>query len=296
MPARESADVRLAALREELAFVTAFYEKWTALTDFTIATFTQTVISREEIDRFDEMRNELNRLLPRIVSRVGNPIAIREQFGRAEQLGIFGFLLETVPHLGSFAKDILRRGDGYRERYFETVTAARAALEQALGRIERDIAAVDAGPSVIDSLTEQAQTASVTAFLDNLTDAEAHFASEAFDDSIHSARRTVERVATEVANVIATTPRRRRFRAAMDTLKDAGVVDEATHRSIVTPEVGFWGWSSEIGTHDEDDPDGEKFEAGSAEARLAIERARAIAEYLLSRLTEHLDAEEAENG
>ena len=73
----------------------------------------------------------------------------------------------------------------------------------------------------------------------------------------------------------------------MTTLKDAGIIDGTTHLSIVSPRVGFWGWASEIGTHDEDDP-GSGFEAGSAEARLAIERARGITEYLLSCFAQHV--------
>lgn len=292
VPTRQSADTRLALLRDELALATEFHQKWEALTAFTLETFAGNPISREEIDRFDEMRAELNRLFPRVVGRVGNPTAIRQQFGQTQQLSIFGFLLEAVPHLGSFVDDIVGQGQNYRERFFETGATARATLQRALGRIERDIAEAETGPLVIDSLADQAATAGLPAFLSHLADAESHFESGAFDDGIHSARRAIERLATEIANVVAATPRRRRFRNAMDALRDAGLIDDATHRSIVAPQVGFWGWASEIGTHDEDDPGGD-FEVGSAESRLAIERARAIAEYMLSRLARHL-AEESD--
>ena len=215
----------------------------------------------------------------------GIPVAIREQSGVREQLGVFGFLLETAPHLASFFNE--PHGSGYRDRFFQTRALASAALERAMGRIERDIAAVEAGPSTIDSLAEQAQRVGLDAFLSRLEDAEEHFANGAFDDAIHSTRRAVERLATEIANSVAATPKRRQFSDAMTTLKDAGIVDGTTHLSIVSPRVGFWGWASEIGTHDEDDP-GSGFEAGSAEARLAIERARGIAEYLLSCFAQHV--------
>ena len=252
-----------------------------------MATFTQSALSIEEIERFDKMRAELNRLYPRVSHRVGDPVATREQFGRAEQVGVFRFLLVTVPHLGSFADEYLGRGSLYRERFFETRAMASAALQQAMGWIERDITTVEAGPSTIDSLAEQAERAGLSGFLSRLADAETHVENEEFDDAIHSARRAIERLVTEIANAIATTPRRRSFRAAMDTRRDAGLVDDTTHLSIVTQKVGFWGWASEIGTHDEDDPDG-GFDAGPPEARLAIERARAIAEYLLSRFAVHV--------
>ena len=282
MPTRRSAAERLAALREELALVTEFHEKWEALTSFTLGTFGASAISLEDID---QMRAELNRLLPRIADRVGDPIAIREQSGVREQLGVFGFLLETVPDLASFFDGL--QGSGYRDRFFQTRALASAALERAQGRIEREMAVIEAGSTVIDSLAEQATEAGLDAFLVRLTEAETHLESGEFDDAIHSARRAIERLVTEIANAIATTPRRRSFRAAMDTLRDAGLVDDTTHLSIVTQKVGFWGWASEIGTHDEDDPDG-GFDAGPPEARLAIERARAIAEYLLSRFAVHV--------
>ena len=233
------------------------------------------------------MRAELNRLYPRVSDRVGDPVATREQFGRTEQVAVLRFLLVVVPHLGSFAHDTLGVGGRYRERFFETRAMASAALQQAMGWIERDIAAVGAGPSTIDSLAEQAERVGLGGFLSRLADAETHVENAEFDDAIHSARRAIERLVTEIANTIATTPRRRSFRAAMDTLRDAGLVDDTTHLSIVTQKVGFWGWASEIGTHDEDDPDG-GFDAGPPEARLAIERARAIAEYLLSRFVAHV--------
>lgn len=290
MPSRESTAARLSALRGELALVTEFCEKWEALTEFTLATFTQSAITLEEIERFDAMRGELNRLLPRVRGRLGNTVVIREQFGHEERVDSFGFLLEGVPHLGSFAQTDLGRGGVYREFFFETRTRTRSALQQAMGQIDREIVDVEASSPVVDSLAEQAERVWLPGFLSHVENAESSLSSGAFDDAIHSSRRAVERLATETANVVTKTPRKRQFKAAMDTLKQEGLVDEATHRSIVTPKVGFWGWASEIGTHDEADPEG-GFEAGAPEARLAIERARAIAEYLLARLALYLAAE-----
>ena len=282
MPTRKSAAERLAALREELEFVTTFHKDWEALTLFTLGTFTANAVSYADIDQFERMRAELNRLYPRVSSRIGSPYAIMEQYGRTEQLLAFGFLLEVVPHLGSFFD-----GSHFRDRFFQAKALAGAVLQQAMGRIEKEIAAIEGGPSVIDSLSEQAEKTKLPAFLPHLEDAESHIESGEFDDAIHSSRRAIERLVTEIANVISKSPKRRSFRAALDTLRDAGLVDDTTHLSIVTQKVGFWGWASEIGTHDEDDPGG-GFDAGPPEARLAIERARAIAEYLLSRFVAHV--------
>ena len=282
MPTRKSAVERLAALREELELVTTFHKDWEALTLFTLGTFTANAISHADIDQFERMRAGLNRLYPLVSSRIGSPYAIMEQHGRTEQLLAFGFLLEVVPHLGSFFD-----GSHFRDRFFQARALAGATLQRAMGRIEKEIGAIEGGPSVIDSLAEQAAKTKLPAFLSHLEDAESHIESGEFDGTIHSARRAIERLVTEIANTIATTPRRRSFRAAMETLRAAGLVDDTTHLSIVTQKVGFWGWASEIGTHDEDDPDG-GFDAGPPEARLAIERARAIAEYLLSRFVAHV--------
>ncbi len=293
MPTRTRVEKRLATLRDELTLVTAFQQKWEALTAFTVEMLGQDAISMEEIEKFDEQRGDLNRLLPRVAHRLGKPLALRSQFGVTEQIDVFGFLLETVPHLGSLAGDsILGIEQQYRQRFFETRALANAAVQRAIGALERDIATVEAGPSIIDALADQAAETGITGFLSHLEEAETHFEDDAFEDAIHRSRRAIERLATEIANAVSKTPRKRKFSDAMSALKDVGIVDDATHRSIVTPNVGFWGWTSAIGTHDEDDPAG-SFEAGAAEARLAIEHARAIAEYLLSRVTQHLADEDS---
>ncbi len=292
MPTRRSTASQLTELRQELEFVRTFDTKWRDLTEFTLESFPKQEITVEEIARFDELRSALNRLYPRIADRLGDPIAVREQFGRSEPLLVYGFLLQSVPHLGSFFHNgIGGLGPQYRQRFFETRALSAASLQRAMGEIEQEISALEAGPLVIDSLADQANEAGLEGFLSHLEEAESYLAGGAYDDAIHCCRRAIERLATEIANVIGKAPRKRRFGDAMSTLRDAGLVDDATHRSITTPNVGFWGWTSAIGTHDEADPDG-SFEAGATEAQLAIGQARAIAEYLLSRLWLHLAAEE----
>ena len=286
MPHRELVEARLADLRRERALIEDFQSKWSALLSLIAQACSKSELPIADFERFDQSRAELNRLYPHVSHRLQDVCVERRQFGRWEPLHAFNFLLTVVPSLSHLCSRT-----GLTDRVGELLGVASAALERSLGTLDRDIAKLESGPSVLDSLAAQAEPLGLGAFLAHLGQAEAQLGAGEFRAAIHSARLAIERLVTEMANRLASPVPDRQFRDALGLLESNGLIDEGTRNSIAAPKVGFWGWTSQRGAHDEHDPS-EASKARSSEARLGIEWARAIAEYLLSQFTDAAQVEQ----
>lgn len=104
-------------------------------------------------------------------------------------------------------------------------------------------------------------------------------------DAIGGARRALERLATEMANRFSPLGERRRFADAMDILVQRQILTKDTAAFIRTPNVGLWGWMSQIAVHDEDGGQTVR-EPGLSEAQLALAATEAAMGLLLNGYTQ----------
>lgn len=280
-PSRVRAKDVAAEVRQSLNRLTAFANEWADVDARAFTSLTAKQLTREDMSDFDEARARTSRLLPSVRSLFRNTGLKRVQFGMSEDLDVFGFVLEALPHLGSFHDGLL--GDGYKDRFLTMRPRARSLIEQARGELESKLDAIESGPPEIDLLEGRATELGLTGFIRHLDTADNHLNDGENDDAVSAARRALERAVTELANKVASETRRRKFSDALGTLRDHAVIDPNVAKSLGTPNVGLWGWLSVAGTHDEHDPEQPTQSTGPAEARLAIAQTRSAISYLLDR-------------
>ena len=126
-----------------------------------------------------------------------------------------------------------------KELFLETRTRARAIVARTQGRLERQIADLQAGPEVLDDLVELAKRLECSAFIRRIETAETDVADNEPEEAIHACRRALERLVTELANRVAKDAKQRKFSAALATLRDHGRLSNSLHKSIATPNVGM---------------------------------------------------------
>ena len=283
VPARK----RIVELERQLADLEQFSELWDHLDKAILASLrdTKSRIPDEDLERFEQHRSQCSRLRPRVRALFRATQVRRVVFGQAEDIEIFGFVLERIPNLYAFRE--MLTGDGYRERFHELRPLSRSLIEQAMGEISAELEFAQAAGDEVDLLEERARTLGVTRFLRHLDTAEAQQEDGDYRDAISAARRAVERLVTELANKVARDAKRRKFNSAFQVLVDHQVVNMPTAIFLKAPASGLWGWLSELGVHDEDKPSDEQPEPTGDDARLAVDSVRVACGFLLARFSEH---------
>lgn len=279
---------RLAELTQRVNALSAFQDAWSQVDKLAMKVCNDESLDGAMIEDFNRLRGQANLLLPGVQDMIGPTGAARTQYGTVEQTDIFGYLLEEVPHLASFKHQL--HGRGYTERFLEMRARSSAYLLKAQGRLEKEISDLESGPDIIDSIEELSIPLGLSEFHRHLRGAEADLDQGDSQDAIHSCRRALERLVTEMANLIAKEQKKRTFADAMVILREHAIVDGPTAKAITTPNIGLFGWTSEHGTHDQDSPDVELLR-GEEEARLSIRWTRAVIRYLLERYRKHVNSD-----
>ncbi len=81
----------MAELEREYQRLKEFARQWYELDAMVLDCLSDDGHERADNDKFSSARNSLNRLLPRVQSRLGQTSYVREQFGRRTPHDMFGF-------------------------------------------------------------------------------------------------------------------------------------------------------------------------------------------------------------
>ena len=273
----EVGEERLTTLINDLR---AFRAEWDDLEKQTLGALA--VVDRSPSEFEENWRQALHRSQQAFLrvrsSLPSGEVPIVNSKGQADSVEPFHLVLAETPGIVWLCwQSLATRQNLVRQ----SLSIGAFAIDEAIAEADEQLRGVADPPR-----SELADLAAVTGcerFLVNLERAKEQIADEEFEDAIHSCRRALERLTTELANRLMPVAQQRPFKDAFALLEERGLVGPATARSVKTPNVGLWGWLSTLGTHDEDQKEDE--DRGLAEARLAVERVDATALYMLTRLS-----------
>ncbi len=282
MAARERREDVLKRLERDQVRLAAFMKEWNALDALVYASFSADELTEDDYQSFQTLRDQLNRALPFVTTRLGPTAFVLESYGRQTHHGVFGFLLRDVAQLHVFFEPVF--GQMQKDMFFRTRAMASAKLQQALGTIEAEAERIAEGPDIIEPLRDVAARLGASRCLERLDAAEGQFLDGNPTEAIHDVRLALESCAKVLANRLTdkSSPNRA-FKDAVDILVSREVIDASTGVTLKTNKIGAWGWLSEHGSHDDDESaSGEAIYRTSREARYALDWARASIELLLT--------------